>query len=201
MLPWRPLGMLAFGLSAIFVFIRLHGDGYDFPQELFRHRDELHLHPLPTRSFMEVSNVVLDDYRDYYGADSDSDSDDRFHTAEVRHDRRQGQDQGHKYVVGWNKQWPLGKDRNDNNSRDGAKVTVATDQASAQAPDDKERAGSYLLKEYQDGKQWIWLTNVWHEDGDCEPGKWTFFYFFEHGDSFSISDTYWRSSNSVPLVL
>ncbi|CAO3565588.1 unnamed protein product [Mortierella alpina] len=170
MLPWRPLGMLAFGLSAIFVFIRLHGDGYDFPQELFRHRDELHLHPLPTRSFMEVSNVVLDDYRDYYSADADSDSDDRFHTEEVRHDRRQGQDQGHKFVVGWNKQWHLGKDRNDNNSRDGAKVAAATDQASAQAPDDKERAGSDLLKEYQDGKQWIWLTNVWHEDGDCEPG-------------------------------
>ncbi|KAF9968166.1 hypothetical protein BGZ70_006143 [Mortierella alpina] len=109
-------------------------------------------------SFMEVSNVVLDDYRDYSGDDSDNDS---FNTEEMRHGRRPSQDQGHKFVVGWNKQWHLGKDRNDNNSKDGAKV-VATDQASAEAQDDKERLGSDLLKEYQDGKQWIWLTNVWH---------------------------------------
>ncbi|KAF9283833.1 hypothetical protein BGZ68_005069, partial [Mortierella alpina] len=153
MLPWRPLGMLVFGLSAIFVFIRLHGDGYDFPEELFLSQDELHLHPPPTRSFMEVSGVVLDDYQDYYGDESDDGS---FKTEESEYHHRHGQ--GHKAVVRSNTQWHLGKDR--------ANV-VATDQAATDAQDDKGTSGHDLLEEYPDGKQWIWLTNVWHEVGEC----------------------------------
>ncbi|KAF9575028.1 hypothetical protein EC968_004525 [Mortierella alpina] len=171
MLPWRPLGMLAFGLSAIFVFIRLHGDGYDLPEIVFSSQDELHLRPLvPTRSFLEVSRVVLDDYRDYYG--DDSDNDDAFSTEEgdhhARHTYGQDQDQGHKFMAGWSQQWHLGKDSgNNNNSNKGSAKVVATDQAATNARDDKGRSGHDLLEEYQDGKQWIWLTNVWHDDGDC----------------------------------
>ncbi|KAF9956841.1 hypothetical protein BGZ72_002401 [Mortierella alpina] len=164
-MPWRPLGMLAFGLSAIFAFIRLHGDGYDFPEELFLSRNELHLPPSPTRSFMEVSKVVLDDYREYYDDGSDEDS---FKTekSDRNHHHGHGQkdhDQGHKFVVGWNKQWHLGKDSNNHKSAKGED----TDQAGSDAPDGSGRMGHDLLKEYQDGKQWIWLTNVWHEEGDC----------------------------------
>ncbi|KAF9991238.1 hypothetical protein BGZ75_002866 [Mortierella antarctica] len=162
--------MLAFGLSAIFVFIRLHGDGYDLPKELFRSQDELHhLRAFPpTKSFMEVSRVVLDDYRDYYGDDSDDDS---FNTEESnlhrRHGHGHGQEQGHKFVAGWSKQWHLGKDRANNNSKDSAAEVVATDQAAADGQDDKRKLGQDLLKEYQDGKQWIWMTNVYHDNGDC----------------------------------
>ncbi|KAG0242128.1 hypothetical protein BGW41_004751, partial [Actinomortierella wolfii] len=57
MLPWRPLGMLAFGLGVIVVFIRMHGDGYDFPVKVSQSNDSF---PLPHEQRHRTDTVVLE---------------------------------------------------------------------------------------------------------------------------------------------
>lgn len=65
MLPWRPLGMLALGLSVIYLFIRMHGDGYDYPIKVAEHNAKLEFPRLPDRTYIEISgNVYHDPFRD-----------------------------------------------------------------------------------------------------------------------------------------
>lgn len=65
MLPWRPLGMLALGLSVIYLFIRMHGDGYDYPIKVAEHNAKLEFPRLPDRTYVEISgNVYRDPFQD-----------------------------------------------------------------------------------------------------------------------------------------
>ncbi|KAF9912178.1 hypothetical protein EC991_000588 [Linnemannia zychae] len=192
MLPWRPLGMLTFGLTIIFLFVRLHGDGYDFPVEVVRCSNTLDF-PKPSQTFLEISGVYHDDYlewpkeQDQDGSipipvppSSHSSTSAHGHTADgrggasssagsVNHSQQQQQQQGQgiKFGVGWNSQWQLGKkkmpaagDPSDRRDEDSAQETDRQFQYGQGAGE-----GSYL-----DFEQWIWMTNVWLEDGDSGSG-------------------------------
>ncbi|KAG0241021.1 hypothetical protein BGX31_001525 [Mortierella sp. GBA43] len=54
--------MLALGLSVIYLFIRIHGDGYDFPIKVADHNSELEFSRLPDRTYVEISGNVHHDY-------------------------------------------------------------------------------------------------------------------------------------------
>ncbi|KAF8977766.1 hypothetical protein BGZ46_007138 [Entomortierella lignicola] len=99
MLPWRPLGMLIFGLTVIFCFIRLHGNGYDFPVEIAKLnyiQDKLDFSTKPDKTFLEISGVYHDHFRE---------SEDYIRSDGVK-------DRGQKFIIGWNSQWRLGKKDN-----------------------------------------------------------------------------------------
>ncbi|KAG0270116.1 hypothetical protein DFQ27_000417 [Actinomortierella ambigua] len=58
MMPWRSLGMLAFGLGVIMMFIRMHGDSYDFPTKVNQSNESLPLSHEHQRR--RVDTVVLE---------------------------------------------------------------------------------------------------------------------------------------------
>ncbi|KAK3821370.1 MAG: hypothetical protein J3Q66DRAFT_151039 [Benniella sp.] len=62
MLPWRPLGMLAFGLIVIYLFIRIHGDGYDYPAQVAELGAELGFLKLPDITYLEISGNIHHNY-------------------------------------------------------------------------------------------------------------------------------------------
>ncbi|KAF9400458.1 hypothetical protein BGX21_004266, partial [Mortierella sp. AD011] len=136
MIPWRPLGMLLFGLTVIFIFIRLHGNGYDFPVRIARCKDKLEFRK-PDRTYMEISDVYHDHFRDW---DAD-------------YARSEGDSKDHEqnFMAGWSSQWHLGKKKN----KQADPAISASKDIGLDATDD-----------YQ---QWIWMTNIWHDDGDCGP--------------------------------
>ncbi|KAF9110512.1 hypothetical protein BGX27_006239 [Mortierella sp. AM989] len=126
--------MLVFGLAVIFLFIRLHGSGYDFPVAVARCRDKLDFPRKPDRTFMEASKVYHDHFRDwsadYIGSE-------------------ESKNYGQKFMAGWNSQWHLNK-----------KKSKQSDPAAA------SNIGSDSV---DDTQQWIWMTNIWHDDGNCGP--------------------------------
>lgn len=204
MMPWRPLGMLTFGLTIIFLFVRLHGDGYDFPVQVAKCDRKLEQQPKPSRTFLEISGVYHDQFWDW-PEEQDQDGSIPIHVPPSsvavaassshassagngnNHSQQQGQQgqeqqggqqgQGIKFGVGWNSQWHLGK-------------KLPADRQADEAPEE-------VVLQYQDGQgagqdanvdseRWIWMTNVWLEDGDSGSGEdmgqclkerrcWTFF--------------------------
>jgi len=62
MLPWRPLGMLAFGLIVIYLFICIHGDGYDYPAQVAELGAELGFPKLPDVTYLEISGNIHHNY-------------------------------------------------------------------------------------------------------------------------------------------
>ncbi|KAG0321364.1 hypothetical protein BGZ99_003946 [Dissophora globulifera] len=156
MFPWRPLGMLAFGLTIIFLFIRLHGDGYDFPVKVAKLVDELDFPKRPDRTFIEVSGVYHDHFREWGATRADDNSDD----INREHQKQQGSsgnnEDAHKFMGGWNAQWTMGIRKN-KGAKQEFKSGTHGDQDSAQ-----EQEGDHNRDEH-----WIWMTNIWHQDGDC----------------------------------
>ncbi|KAF9122640.1 hypothetical protein BGW39_009613, partial [Mortierella sp. 14UC] len=191
MLPWRPLGMLTFGLAIIYLFVRLHGDGYDFPVQVVKCDNMLDF-PKPSRTFLEISGVYHNKYLEWPkeqdqdgsipipvppsshasvsahahapdgrgGASSSAGS--------VNHSQQQQrQGQGLKFGGGWNTQWHLGKKNmpaagapSGRREEDGTQDTNRQFQHGQRADEDV----------YLDSEQWIWMTNVWLEDGDSGSG-------------------------------
>ncbi|KAK5821101.1 hypothetical protein F5H01DRAFT_339969 [Linnemannia elongata] len=188
MMPWRPLGMLTFGLTIIFLFVRLHGDGYDFPVQVAKCDRKLEQQPKPSRTFLEISGVYHDQFWDW-PEEQDQDGSIPIHVPPSsvavaassshassagngnNHSQQQGQQgqeqqggqqgQGIKFGVGWNSQWHLGK-------------KLPADRQADEAPEE-------VVLQYQDGQgagqdanvdseRWIWMTNVWLEDGDSGSG-------------------------------
>ncbi|KAI8600927.1 hypothetical protein EDD21DRAFT_375874 [Dissophora ornata] len=176
MLPWRPLGMLAFGLTVIFFFIRLHGDGYDFPVKVAEFLEELEFPKRPDRSFIEISGVYHDNFRDgisnkLYTTTSRSRTEHGREHKDHTYSQAEGdisgsapepgataggndgdKDHGQKFMAGWNSQWHLGKKK------------------TANAESGKNGIDHNLQAAADEGQQWIWMTNIWHEDNDCGPG-------------------------------
>ncbi|KAF9358997.1 hypothetical protein BGX26_000403 [Mortierella sp. AD094] len=139
MIPWRPLGMLVFGLTVIFIFIRLHGNGYDFPVPIARCTKKLEFpRGKPDRTFMEISGVYHDNFRDW--------------DAEYTGSEGGRKDHGQKFMAGWSSQWHLGKKKD------------------KQADPAQPASNDIGLNAMDDTQQWIWMTNIWHSDGDCGPG-------------------------------
>ncbi|KAK3846926.1 MAG: hypothetical protein J3R72DRAFT_432731 [Linnemannia gamsii] len=187
MMPWRPLGMLTFGLTIIFLFVRLHGDGYDFPVQVVKCDNTLDF-PKPSRTFLEISGVYRDDFwewpeeQDQDGsipipvppssaasasshASSSSSSGGSVNHSQQQQQQQQGQ--GLKFGVGWNSQWHLGKKKSPaavahsgRREEDGAQDTDRQFQNGHGAEEDA----------FVDSDQWLWMTNVWFEDGDSGLG-------------------------------
>ncbi|KAG9065172.1 hypothetical protein KI688_002494 [Linnemannia hyalina] len=190
MLPWRPLGMLIFGLTIIFLFVRLHGDGYDFPVQVAQCDRKLEQQPKPSRTFLEISGVYHDQFWDW-PKEQDQDGSIPIHlppssvsvaaasshasSAENgnNHSQQQGQQgqeeqrgqqgQGIKFGAGWNSQWHLGKKKlpADRQAEEAQEVEVD------QLYQNEQGAGQDA---YVDSEQWIWMTNVWLEDSDSGSG-------------------------------
>ncbi|KAG0001808.1 hypothetical protein BGZ79_004132 [Entomortierella chlamydospora] len=137
MIPWRPLGMLVFGLTVIFIFIRLHGNGYDFPVRIARCKDKLEFRK-PDRTYMEISGVYHDHFRDWNADHAGSEGDSKDHEQ--------------RFMAGWSSQWHLGKKKN------------------KQADPAISASNDIDLGVTDNIQQWIWMTNIWHDDGDCGPG-------------------------------
>ncbi|KAG0370063.1 hypothetical protein BGZ54_007865 [Gamsiella multidivaricata] len=137
--------MLVFGLSVIFLFIRLHGDGYDFPVEVVECEDKLEFMKTPDRTFVELSGVYHDHFRDsHINRDHTPTGDD--HTGIDGDDK--SKEHGQKFMGGWNPHWHLGKKK------------------TAKSEDDMD----ILQGNSRDDEQWIWMTNIWHADSECGPG-------------------------------
>ncbi|KAF9194233.1 hypothetical protein BGZ50_006525 [Haplosporangium sp. Z 11] len=182
--------MLAFGLTVIVLFIRLHGDGYDFPVQVAKCRDELEFQRPPDRTYMEISGVYHDDFRDWSrGHDLDyKDEDenmgvhgyDHAGSERVEHTRaghgsgsrnipegkggdsapdRNRKDLAQNFVAGWNTQWHLG----------GKKKTRERDDVSETRNSDAQGNDDIKHGHAPDDDQWIWMTNIWHDDGECGP--------------------------------
>ncbi|KAG0280267.1 hypothetical protein BGZ95_010705 [Linnemannia exigua] len=189
MLPWRPLGMLTFGLTIIFLFVRLHGDGYDFPVQVVKCDNTLDF-PKPSRTFLEISGVYHDDFwewpeeQDQDGSipipvapssaatasshvSSSSSSRGGVNHSQQQQQQQQRQAQGLKFGVGWNSQWHLGK----------KKLPAAGAQSGRREEDGtKERDRQFQNGQgeeengFRNSEQWLWMTNVWLEDGDSGSG-------------------------------
>ncbi|KAG0057669.1 hypothetical protein BGZ83_005608 [Gryganskiella cystojenkinii] len=144
--------MLAFGLTVIFLFVRLHGDGYDFPVRVSKCNDTVVFSRSPDRTFMEVSSVYKpEDVLFTTLAD--------FDPSDESTDRREQEDGARKTAEKeanagaggiWQSQW--------------LKMTGSKDdviQQQQQGRDSEIR---------QSDRQWIWMTNLWYDDGNCGPG-------------------------------
>ncbi|GJJ69855.1 hypothetical protein EMPS_02204 [Entomortierella parvispora] len=164
MMPWRPLGMLSFGLTIIYLFVRLHGDGYDFPVKVSENNDTIEHFGgrLPDRTFLEISPVYLAE-QVLFTKESDFALSDPEEGTGAESDREEGQiDHGVKKALAkdgpaglWQSQW-----RKMKGTKDG--------DASAQGPTDEAELDSLGSKGNE--QQWIWMTNLWYDDGDCGPG-------------------------------
>ncbi|KAG0202953.1 hypothetical protein BGX28_004706 [Mortierella sp. GBA30] len=162
------MGMLVFGLTVIFLFIRLHGEGYDFPLKVAVCEGDFNLPSLPDRTYMEITGVYHDHFRDldtgtYSNSmlkDLENNNNSNDGHVNVKQDRANKDDHRHKFVVGWNAQWHIGK----KNRRNEGTASNADDEIEY---DSKQQD---LIYEYRVSKEWIWLTAIWHEDGDCGPG-------------------------------
>ncbi|KAI1311962.1 hypothetical protein EDD11_003218 [Mortierella claussenii] len=142
MLPWRPLGMLAFGLAVIFLFIRLHGDGFDFPVTIVRCKDELDFWSTPDRTYLETSG--LDDHHPplWDTPLATSPHADGSGSSKTRHRSSVDTDtpsQGQMFMGTMH----LGTKK----AQDGA-----------------------LEYEDEQHQQWVWMTTIWHEVSECGPG-------------------------------
>ncbi|KAG0263719.1 hypothetical protein BG011_008232 [Mortierella polycephala] len=172
--------MLAFGLTVIVLFIRLHGDGYDFPVQVAKCRDELEFQRPPDRTYMEISGVYHDDFRDWnreHDLDyKDEDENTGVHGYDhvgsegVEHTRAghgsgsrnmpEGRGDNSASNSGRNTQWHLGK----------KKKTTEGDDVSETRDPGAQGTGDLNHGHAPDDDQWIWMTNIWHDDGDCGPG-------------------------------
>ncbi|KAG0373872.1 hypothetical protein BGX24_011130 [Mortierella sp. AD032] len=185
MMPWRPLGMLTFGLTIIFLFVRLHGDGYDFPVQVVKCDNTLDF-PKPSRTFLEISGVYHDDFwewpeeQDQDGSipipvppssaaaasshASSSSSGGSVNHSQQQQQQQQRQGQGLKFGVGWNSQWHLGKKK----SPAALAHSGRREEDGAQDTDRQFQNGHGGAEEdaFVDSDQWLWMTNVWFEDGD-----------------------------------
>ncbi|KAF9140978.1 hypothetical protein BGX30_005669, partial [Mortierella sp. GBA39] len=182
--------MLIFGLTIIFLFVRLHGDGYDFPVQVAQCDRKLEQQPKPSRTFMEISGVYHDQFWDW-PKEQDQDGSIPIHLPPSsvsvaassshasssengnNHSQQQGQQgqeeqrgqqgQGIKFGAGWNSQWHLGKKK------------LPADRQAERAQEDEvdqqyqneQGAGQDA---YVDSERWIWMTNVWLEDSDSGSG-------------------------------
>ncbi|KAI9239709.1 MAG: hypothetical protein BYD32DRAFT_410379 [Podila humilis] len=162
MVPWRALGMLAFGLAIIFMFVRLHGDGYDFPVKVANMKDELEFPRPPDRTYLEVSSL--------HPQDQDDDDKDAIGAGDKRPEpgtgAAVGSKEGLKFGVGWHSQWHLGKkkkvveEEEPPSQKEEATTVVEKQLVDEQAKDEQEHGD----------ERWIWMTNIWHSDGDCGSG-------------------------------
>ncbi|KFH65309.1 hypothetical protein MVEG_08789 [Podila verticillata NRRL 6337] len=162
MVPWRALGMLAFGLAIIFMFVRLHGDGYDFPVKVANMKDELEFPRPPDRTYLEVSSL--------HPQDQDDDDKDAIGGGDKRPEpgtgAAVGSKEGLKFGVGWHSQWHLGKkkkvveEEEPPSQKEEATTVVEKQLVDEQAKDEQEHGD----------ERWIWMTNIWHSDGDCGSG-------------------------------
>ncbi|KAF9094992.1 hypothetical protein BGX29_009221 [Mortierella sp. GBA35] len=189
MLPWRPLGMLTFGLTIIFLFVRLHGDGYEFPVKVAECKDTLDF-PRPGRTFLEISRVYYDDYWDWPqeqdqdgsipvppSSSSSSGEPAAGGTASSPspvppQQQQQQQEQGNKFGVGWSSQWHLGKKKlaaasGGGGIHTGRREAEEVTQETYQQHQNRQGGGQDA---YMDQEQWIWMTNVWFEDANCGSG-------------------------------
>jgi len=164
MMPWRPLGMLSFGLTIIYLFIRLHGEGYDFPESVGYNNAtiEHYRSKRPDRTFLEISPVYLAE-EVLFTKESDFFQTDPEEGTEVQPDRKEGQVEKDKVTGGsgggaglWQSQWRKMKGSKEND-------------ASTQAPVDETEMDPLGSKGNE--RQWIWMTNLWYDDGDCGPGN------------------------------
>lgn len=192
MLPWRPLGMLTFGLTIIFLFVRLHGDGYDSPVQVAICEKKLE-QPKPSRTFLEISGVYHDQFWDW-PKEQDQDGSIPIHVPlssasavassshassssagngnnHSQHQKEQGQ--GLKFGVGWNSQWHLGKKLpadTVNGSGEGLPIDRHVD--GIQEADQKYQNEQGTDQDgHMTSVRWIWMTNVWLEDGDSGSGE------------------------------
>ncbi|KAF9299929.1 hypothetical protein BGZ74_008487 [Mortierella antarctica] len=161
MAPWRALGMLAFGLAIIFMFVRLHGDGYDFPVKVTKLKDELEFPRQPDRTYLEVSSLYPQDEEDQNAVEDG----DRIEEVPVAGSGSQGQ----KFKVGWNSQWHLGKKKK-------AVPEEEEQQQQQQPPQEATVVERSKLDPEQGSKdsdgneRWVWMTNIWYNDGECGAG-------------------------------
>lgn len=160
--------MLAFGLAIIFMFVRLHGDGYDFPVKVANMKDELEFPRPPDRTYLEVSSLYQDE-------DNDVDDHNDGRDAIGGGDKRQvpgtggtgaGSKEGPKFGV-WHSQWHLGmrkkvaeEEEEQPPQKDEVTTGVEKQTVDEQANDEQEHRD----------ERWIWMTNIWHNDGDCGSG-------------------------------
>jgi hypothetical protein len=165
MLPWRPLGMLTFGLTIIFLFVRLHGDGYDFPVQVVKCDNTLDF-PKPSQTFLEISGVYHNDYLEW-PKEQDQDGSIPIHVPPSSH-AAGGRGGGLKIGVGWNSQWHLGNKKIPATGASSGRLEEDSTQNTNRQP----RYGQETDEDvYLESEQWIWMTNVWLEDGDSGSGK------------------------------
>lgn len=162
--------MLAFGLVIIFMFVRLHGDGYDFPVRVAKMKDELEFPRPPDRTYLEVSSLYPqdedDDDKDAIGGGGDK-------RPEPGTGAAVGSKEGPKFGVVWHPQWHLGKkkkvveEEEQPPQKEEATTVVETQKVDEQGKDEHEH----------EDERWVWMTNIWHNDGDCGSG--ILFIFFD----------------------
>ncbi|KAF9907876.1 hypothetical protein BX616_000305 [Lobosporangium transversale] len=146
MLPWRPLGMLACGLTVIFLFIILHGNGYDFPVVIARCSDEIDYWTLPDKTYLEISGV--------------HDFTQDVASAAVTNTKEESKHFLKRNKPAFMNQWHLG-----------SKSTTQQEKADKSPNNEKMKRGAAAGKEGEkdDEEQWIWMTNIWHEISECGP--------------------------------
>ncbi|KAG0036665.1 hypothetical protein BGZ82_003904 [Podila clonocystis] len=157
MVPWRALGMLAFGLAIIFMFVRLHGDGYDFPVKVAKMKDELEFPRQPDHTYLEVSSLYPQDEEDQYAVESG----DRIEEEPVTGSG--SKDAGQKFAAGWHSQWHLGKKKRVPQEEQQQQQEATVVQSSKVDPEQ----GS---KDAHGDERWVWMTNIWFNDGECGAG-------------------------------
>lgn len=163
-MPWRPLGMLSFGLTIIYLFIRLHGDGYDFPEIITRNNGTIEHYggKRPDRTFLEISpvylaeDVIFTKESDFFQTDPEDGVQSDRTEAQAENDKAAGDGGGGAGL--WQSQWRKMKGSKDND---------------ASAQESADEAEMDPLGSKRNEQQWIWLTNLWYDDGDCGPGKTT----------------------------
>ncbi|KAG0331924.1 hypothetical protein BG000_010493, partial [Podila horticola] len=161
MVPWRALGMLCFGLVIIFMFVRLHGDGYDFPVKVAKMKDELEFPRQPDRTFLEVSSVYPQDEEDQDAIGSGGARIEVESTGAGGSKDGGGGGGGQKFAVGWNSQWHLGKKKKVQEEEQRREATVVETSKMDHEQDSKEGNRD---------ERWVWMTNIWYNDGECGAG-------------------------------
>jgi hypothetical protein len=193
MLPWRPIGMLTFGLNIIFLFVRLHGDGYDLPVLVAKCDKKLE-QSKPSRTFLEISGVYHDQFRDWpkeqdqdgsipiqvplssasAAASSSHASSSSSENVNNHSQQQKEQGRGLKFGVGWNSQWQLGRKKLPADAAADGGEGVPTNR---QVDETQEADQKYQNEQgagqdgYTDSERWIWMTNVWLEDSDSGSGE------------------------------
>ncbi|KAG0332839.1 hypothetical protein BG004_001087, partial [Podila humilis] len=164
-MPWRALGMLVFGVSIIFLFVRLHGDGYDFPVQVTKLRDELEFLRSPDRTFLEISNSLPS------SSSSSSSSSSLLHPDT---DTGSKGDPMFGRLRSWNAQRHLDKKKKDTTmekeQEDQEESNIIEHVVNSDSTVDKEEE-----EEEREDNRWIWMTNVWYNDGEC-GAEWELMY-------------------------